>query len=148
MRYNSQGWVCNARFILVKLSLIDQMPMSPNWSSQALMIVPTYNERENLSRLVQRLRALPGDVHVLIVDDNSPDGSGAIADTIAASDSGVHVLHRHGDVIEAFDAWRLSEGSRLGGRPDRRGRSANSDRALDKCPPGTVHGSSPPALEP
>jgi dolichol-phosphate mannosyltransferase len=96
MRYNSQGWVCNARFVLVKLSLIAQMPMSPTWSSLALMIVPTYNERENLSRLVQRLRALPGDVHVLIVDDNSPDGSGAIADTIAASDNGVHVLHRPG----------------------------------------------------
>ena len=61
---------------------------------RALMIVPTYNERENLARLVLRLRALPGDVHVLIVDDNSPDGTGAIADAIAASDPGVQVIHR------------------------------------------------------
>ena len=57
---------------------------------QALVIVPTYNERENLAKLVQRLRSLPGDVHVLVVDDNSPDGTGAIADALAASDPGVH----------------------------------------------------------
>jgi len=60
------------------------------------MVVPTYNERENLARLVGRLRALPGDVHVLVVDDSSPDGTGAIADAIAACDPGVHVLHRAG----------------------------------------------------
>lgn len=60
------------------------------------MVVPTYNERENLARLVGRLRALPGDIHVLVVDDNSPDGTGAIADAIAACDPGVHVLHRAG----------------------------------------------------
>ncbi len=60
------------------------------------MIVPTYNERENLPLLVQQLRGLPGDVHVLIVDDNSPDGSGALADDLAAQDAGVAVLHRSG----------------------------------------------------
>ena len=65
-------------------------------AGQALAIVPTYNERENLARLVARLRSLPGDIHVLIVDDNSPDGTGEIADAIAASDGGVHVLHRAG----------------------------------------------------
>ena len=65
-------------------------------ASQALAIVPTYNERENLARLVARLRSQPGNIHVLIVDDNSPDGTGAIADAIAADDSGVHVLHRAG----------------------------------------------------
>jgi glycosyltransferase involved in cell wall biosynthesis len=60
------------------------------------MIVPTYNECENISRLVARLRALPGDIHVLIVDDNSPDGTGAIVDELAANDNGVHVIHRPG----------------------------------------------------
>lgn len=65
-------------------------------ASQALAIVPTYNERENLARLVASLRGQPGNIHVLIVDDNSPDGTGAIADAIAAGDSGVHVLHRTG----------------------------------------------------
>lgn len=60
------------------------------------MIVPTYNERENLARLVGHLRALPGDIHLLVVDDGSPDGTGAIADAIAACDPYVHVLHRSG----------------------------------------------------
>lgn len=70
--------------------------MKPDWSSQALMIVPTYNEIENLEKLVARLRALPGDVNVLIVDDNSPDGTGAVADRLARQDAGVHALHRAG----------------------------------------------------
>ena len=70
--------------------------MTPSWYGRALMIVPTYNERENLARLVGRLRALPGDIHLLIVDDGSPDGTGAIADAIAACDPHVHVLHRRG----------------------------------------------------
>ncbi len=64
--------------------------------AQALVIVPTYNEKENLARLVQRLRALPQDVHVLVVDDNSPDGTGQIADALAAADPGVRVIHRPG----------------------------------------------------
>lgn len=58
------------------------------------MIVPTYNEAENLEALVTALRALPGNIHVLVVDDNSPDGTGRIADALAAQDSAVHVLHR------------------------------------------------------
>lgn len=70
--------------------------MAASWQGQAIVIVPTYNERENLAKLVSRLRALPGNVHVLIVDDNSPDGTGAIADAIAAGDESVHVLHREG----------------------------------------------------
>ena len=66
------------------------------WHSRALMVVPTYNERENLAKLVLHLRSLPGDIHVLVVDDNSPDGTGLIADAIATSDFSVHVLHRAG----------------------------------------------------
>ncbi|MCB0084020.1 MAG: polyprenol monophosphomannose synthase, partial [Caldilineaceae bacterium] len=67
-----------------------------SWHGTALMIVPTYNEAENLAALVTALRALPGNIHVLVVDDNSPDGTGQIADELAAQDSGVHVLHRAG----------------------------------------------------
>jgi dolichol-phosphate mannosyltransferase len=70
--------------------------MHPEWYGQALMIVPTYNEKENLAKLVSRLRALPDNIHVLVVDDNSPDGTGAIADGLAAVDRGVHVIHRSG----------------------------------------------------
>lgn len=70
--------------------------MLESWRGQALMIVPTYNECENLEHLVSRLRNLDGDVHVLIVDDNSPDGTGAIADELANQDTGISVLHRQG----------------------------------------------------
>jgi dolichol-phosphate mannosyltransferase len=70
--------------------------MEPVWSGQALVIVPTYNERENISRLVADLRSLPGDVRVLVVDDNSPDGTGTLAEQMAAADSGVHVIRRQG----------------------------------------------------
>ena len=63
---------------------------------RALVIVPTYNERENLAKLITRLRNLPGDIHVLIVDDNSPDGTGAIAAAMAAADAGVQLLSRAG----------------------------------------------------
>ncbi|MDQ0381721.1 polyprenol monophosphomannose synthase [Amycolatopsis thermophila] len=59
-----------------------------------LVVVPTYNERENLPLILDRLhRALP-EVHALVVDDGSPDGTGELADKIAAGDSRVHVLHR------------------------------------------------------
>lgn len=72
------------------------MIMAPPWSGSVLMIVPTYNECENIGRLVAQLRSLPGDIHVLIVDDNSPDGTGAIVDALAAADPGVHAIHRSG----------------------------------------------------
>jgi len=68
--------------------------MAIPWQGLALMIVPTYNEAENLEALVTQLRALPGNIHVLVVDDNSPDGTGQLADQLAALDRGVHVLHR------------------------------------------------------
>lgn len=62
----------------------------------ALVIVPTYNERENLEPLAARVLALPTPVDLLIVDDNSPDGTGQVADALAARHSAIHVLHRPG----------------------------------------------------
>jgi dolichol-phosphate mannosyltransferase len=62
--------------------------------NKTLVVVPTYNERENLSALAQRLLALPVPVDLLIVDDNSPDGTGKLADNLAAEHSSIHVLHR------------------------------------------------------
>jgi Glycosyl transferase family 2 len=60
----------------------------------AVICIPTYNERENLPRAVPAvLEAVPA-AHVLIIDDNSPDGTGALADEIAAKDSRVEVMHR------------------------------------------------------
>jgi dolichol-phosphate mannosyltransferase len=63
-------------------------------SGAALAIVPTYNERENLPALVRRVLALPVPIDLLIVDDNSPDGTGQLADELAAKHPQIHVLHR------------------------------------------------------
>jgi dolichol-phosphate mannosyltransferase len=60
-----------------------------------LICLPTYNERENLEPMLEALREQPvDDLHVLVIDDNSPDGTGEIADRVAAADERVHVLHR------------------------------------------------------
>jgi dolichol-phosphate mannosyltransferase len=64
-------------------------------SCGTLAIIPTYNERENLPAIVARINRAHTDVHILIVDDGSPDGTGQIADSMARADSGrIHVLHR------------------------------------------------------
>ena len=63
---------------------------------KTLIIIPTYNERENVEPLLERIFAEVPAVEVLIVDDNSPDGTGAIADGAAARDPRVHVMHREG----------------------------------------------------
>ena len=59
---------------------------------RATVCLPTYNERENVERMVRTLHDL--GVHVLVIDDNSPDGTGGIADGLAAELTGVSVLHR------------------------------------------------------
>ena len=61
--------------------------------NETLIIVPTVNERENLPRLAQRLLSLPVGVDVLVVDGNSSDGTGQIADELAAKHPQIHVLH-------------------------------------------------------
>lgn len=63
---------------------------------KSMVIIPTYNEAENLERLIAAIRALPEFFEITIVDDNSPDGTGMLAEEIAAKDPGVHVLHRAG----------------------------------------------------
>jgi len=65
-------------------------------AEHALVIIPTYNERENIERIIPAVLAQDPSIDVLIVDDGSPDGTGAIADGIAAGNSRVHVLHRAG----------------------------------------------------
>jgi dolichol-phosphate mannosyltransferase len=60
-----------------------------------IVVVPTYNEIENLDRIVGLIREQPGGFHILIVDDNSPDGTGRLADELSLRYPGeVHVLHR------------------------------------------------------
>ena len=63
---------------------------------RVLTIIPTYNELESLPKTLGRLRAAVPESDVLVVDDNSPDGTGQLADSIAAEDRQVHVLHRKG----------------------------------------------------
>lgn len=65
---------------------------------RVLTIIPTYNELESLPKTLGRLRAAVPASDVLVVDDNSPDGTGQLADSIAAEDGQVHVLHRKGKV--------------------------------------------------
>ena len=64
--------------------------------NKTLVVVPTYNERENLPPLAQRLLNLPVPVNMLVVDDNSPDGTGDVADQFSRENPRVHVLHRPG----------------------------------------------------
>jgi glycosyltransferase involved in cell wall biosynthesis len=89
--------------------------MSRDWNGQALVIVPTYNERENIEALVRGVRSQPGDIRVLIVDDHSPDGTGEIGDALAALDPGVAILHRPakaglGTAYKAGFKWGLGHG--------------------------------------
>ncbi|HMI31765.1 MAG TPA: polyprenol monophosphomannose synthase [Candidatus Limnocylindrales bacterium] len=61
---------------------------------KALVVIPTYNERENLTELLRQIFAQGLPLEVLIIDDNSPDGTGAVADGLAQADPRVHVMHR------------------------------------------------------
>jgi dolichol-phosphate mannosyltransferase len=80
-----------------------------------LVIIPTYNERENLPLIVGRVRTAVPDADVLVADDDSPDGTGDLADDLAGSDSKVHVLHRPAKeglgaaYLEGFE-WALARG--------------------------------------
>ncbi|WP_431032325.1 polyprenol monophosphomannose synthase [Streptomyces sp. P6-2-1] len=82
---------------------------------EALVIIPTYNEAENLRTIVGRVRKAVPEAHVLVADDNSPDGTGAIADELAADDAHIEVLHRKGKeglgaAYLAGFAWGLDHG--------------------------------------
>ena len=82
---------------------------------KVLVIVPTYNERESLPVIVSGIRHAEPNVHILIADDNSPDGTGEVADGLSSSDNSVHVLHRSAKAglgaayLDAFN-WAKSNG--------------------------------------
>lgn len=82
---------------------------------RVVVLIPTYNEKDNLPRIVGRVRASVPSADILVLDDNSPDGTGAVADGLAASDPQVHVLHRPGKqglgaAYKAGFAWALERG--------------------------------------
>ena len=88
-----------------------------------LIVIPTYDEREALPGTLSRLRAAVPEAHVLVVDYSSPDGTGKWAESIAAQDPAVHVLHRAGKqglgpAYLAGFAWGLERGYRLLGEMD------------------------------
>jgi dolichol-phosphate mannosyltransferase len=74
--------------------MADQQAQPDRELGPVLVVIPTYNERDNIARIVKRLHAALPKVHALVVDDGSPDGTGDIADEMAAADDRVHVLHR------------------------------------------------------
>ena len=82
---------------------------------RVLVIVPTYNERDNLPRVVPLILEQGSAFHVLVVDDNSPDGTGRLADELAAASERVNVLHRAGKMglgaayVAGF-GWGLERG--------------------------------------
>jgi dolichol-phosphate mannosyltransferase len=80
-----------------------------------LVIIPTYNEKDNIRRITQRVRTAVPEASILVADDNSPDGTGAIADELAVADEHVHVMHRLGKeglaaAYMAGFAWGLERG--------------------------------------
>lgn len=82
--------------------------------SDTVVIIPTYNEAQTLESIIRRTRAIT-DVDILIVDDNSPDGTGALAERLATADTSLHVLHRQakmglGPAYVAGFEWALSRG--------------------------------------
>ena len=84
-------------------------------SGGVLVIIPTYNESDSLPGVLGRLRRAVPEAHVLVADDNSPDGTGALADALSAQDDHVHVLHRAGKeglgkAYLAGFAWGLERG--------------------------------------
>jgi dolichol-phosphate mannosyltransferase len=85
-------------------------------SQRTLVIIPTYNERDNLPLILGRVHAAQPEVHVLVVDDGSPDGTGELADELSLADPDrVHVMHRTskaglGAAYLAGFAWGLGRG--------------------------------------
>jgi dolichol-phosphate mannosyltransferase len=83
--------------------------------SSVLVIIPTYNEQDNLEPIIERVRRAYPAADILVVDDASPDGTGDLADKLAVEDGQLHVLHRAGKAglgaayIAGF-AWGLAEG--------------------------------------
>ena len=108
---------------------------------RVVVVIPTYDEAANVAWIVGRLRQAQPGVDVLVVDDNSPDGTGAIADGLATQDSQVHVLHRTakgglGAAYLAGFSWALAAGYDVIGEMDADGshQPEQLHRLLDALP--------------
>ncbi len=91
------------------------MTRADGFTGRVVVIIPTYNERDNLRPITARVRSAVPTADVLVVDDNSPDGTAQTADELAAADDQIHVLHRSAKTglgaayIAAFE-WALGQG--------------------------------------
>lgn len=91
------------------------VPISQGMSAHTIIVLPTYNEADNITNAIRGIHAHAPEVDILIVDDNSPDGTGDIADTMATNNHHIHVLHRTGKsglgpaYIAGF-GWALDHG--------------------------------------
>lgn len=89
--------------------------MSTNGGHRVLVCVPTYDESPNVARAISRIHDYVPDVDILVIDDNSPDGTGEIAERLAKTDEQLHVLHRYvkeglgAAYLEGF-SWALDHG--------------------------------------
>ncbi len=91
------------------------MTGADGFTGRVVVIIPTYNERDNLRPTTARVRTAVPDADVLVVDDSSPDGTGGLADELAAADEQIHVLHRSvkaglGAAYIAGFQWALDQG--------------------------------------
>jgi dolichol-phosphate mannosyltransferase len=91
------------------------MSESSTAGARVLVVIPTYNECDNIERIVAGVRSAAPQAHILVADDSSPDGTGDLADSLAAADPQVHVLHRPGKAglgaayLDGF-GWGLRQG--------------------------------------
>jgi dolichol-phosphate mannosyltransferase len=72
------------------------MTAAHEFNDRVAVVIPTYNEADNIRPMTARVRSTIPSADLLIIDDNSPDGTGSIADELAAADGRIHVLHRRG----------------------------------------------------
>lgn len=109
------------RHALTEHRTLEQTP--DHGLGRVVMVVPTFNEADNLAWIVDRVRRAQPALDLLVVDDGSPDGTGDIADALAATDPQVHVLHRAGKgglgaAYLAGFAWALDAGYEVIGEMD------------------------------
>ena len=102
---------------------------------KVLVVIPTYNEIESLPGALDRVRAAVPEANILVVDDSSPDGTGALADSRAGEDERIHVLHRKeknglGPAYLAGFSWALASGYELIVEMDADGSHRAEDLAL------------------
>ncbi|MCE6997597.1 polyprenol monophosphomannose synthase [Saccharothrix sp. S26] len=118
--------------------MADQQAQPDRELGPVLVVIPTYNERDNIGKIVKRLHTALPTVHALVVDDGSPDGTGQLADEMAADDDRVHVLHRTekaglGAAYIAGFGWGMDRGYQVLVEMDADGSHAPEDlpRMLD-----------------